>query len=311
MEKLKLITHNGSFHADDVFAAATIILYLEKKESNSSAQGGPALGWEIIRTRDEEIIKKGDFVFDVGLVYDKEKNRFDHHQIGGAGKREDTGIEYASFGLVWEKYGEAVCGSREVADFLEKKIAQPIDAGDNGIDLIELKTNVRPYFLQTFLKLFIPSWKNVDEESLLVGFLEAVNFAKNLLRKEIELALDYKEGEEKVKEFYQKAEDKRVVVLDQKYPWLDVATTFPETLFVVFPRINDNTWGAEGVFVGLPSFEKRKNFPESWAGLKDEALEKETGVKGAVFCHRGRFMVVAKTKEAVLELVNLTLKNNN
>jgi uncharacterized UPF0160 family protein len=310
MEKLKLITHNGSFHADDVFAAATIILYLEKK---------PALGWEIIRTRDEEIIKKGDFVFDVGLVYDKEKNRFDHHQIGGAGNRParnakgiasagGNGIEYASFGLVWDKYGQEVCGSREVADFLEKKIVQPIDAGDNGIDLIELKTNIRPYFLQTFLKLFIPSWKNVDEESLLVGFLEAVNFAKNLLRKEIELALDYKEGEEKVKDFYQKAEDKRVVVLDQKYPWLDVATTFPETLFVVFPRLNDETWGAEGVFVGLPSFEKRKNFPESWAGLKDEALEKETGVEGAVFCHRGRFMVVAKTKEAILQLVNKALE---
>jgi uncharacterized UPF0160 family protein len=301
MEKLKLVTHNGSFHADDIFAAATLILFLEKENKS----------FEIIRTRDEEIIKKGDFVFDVGLVYDSDKNRFDHHQIGGAGKREETGIEYASFGLVWKKYGAIVCNSADVANFLDRKIVQPIDAGDNGMDLIELKTTIRPYFLQSFLKLFIPSWKNVDEESLLVGFLEAVNFAKSLLRKEIDLALDYKEGEAKVKEAYEKAEDKRVVILDQKYPWVDVATTFPETLFVVFPRINDNTWGAEGVFVGLPSFEKRKNFPESWAGLRDVDLEKETGVEGAVFCHRGRFMVVAKTKEAILELVNLTLKDNN
>ena len=301
MEKLKLVTHNGSFHADDIFAAATLVLFLEKENKS----------FEIIRTREEEVIKKGDFVFDVGLVYDSEKNRFDHHQIGGAGKREETGIEYASFGLVWKKYGAIVCNSEDVANFLDRKIVQPIDAGDNGMDLIELKTTIRPYFLQSFLKLFIPSWKNVDEESLLVGFLEAVNFAKSLLRKEIDLALDYKEGEMKVKQAYEKAEDKRVVILDQKYPWVDVATTFPETLFVVFPRINDNTWGAEGVFVGLPSFEKRKNFPESWAGLRDVDLEKETGVEGAVFCHRGRFMVVAKTKEAVLELVNLTLKDNN
>jgi len=301
MEKLKLVTHNGSFHADDIFAAATLVLFLEKENKS----------FEIIRTREEEVIKKGDFVFDVGLVYDSEKNRFDHHQIGGAGKREETGIEYASFGLVWKKYGAIVCNSEDVANFLDRKIVQPIDAGDNGMDLIELKNTIRPYFLQSFLKLFIPSWKNVDEESLFVGFLEAVNFAKSLLRKEIDLALDYKEGEMKVKQAYEKAEDKRVVILDQKYPWVDVATTFPETLFVVFPRINDNTWGAEGVFVGLPSFEKRKNFPESWAGLRDVDLEKETGVEGAVFCHRGRFMVVAKTKEAVLELVNLTLKDNN
>src|SRR3989344_6430775 len=98
----KLITHNGSFHADDIFAAATFILYLERTNNDFSAQGGPALGWEIIRTRDEEIIKSGDYVFDVGGVYDEVENRFDHHQKGGAGQRppppEGGAVGYASFG---------------------------------------------------------------------------------------------------------------------------------------------------------------------------------------------------------------------
>src|SRR5438045_63101 len=101
---IKLVTHDGSFHTDDVFAAATLILHLEKTNS----------GWEIIRTRDEEIIKNADYVFDVGGVDDKEKNRFDHHQVGGAGERFH-GIPYASFGLVWKKFGEEVCGSQKVA----------------------------------------------------------------------------------------------------------------------------------------------------------------------------------------------------
>lgn len=36
-------------------------------------------------------------VVDIGGVYDLETNHFDHHQIGGAGKREN-GIPYAAIG---------------------------------------------------------------------------------------------------------------------------------------------------------------------------------------------------------------------
>ena len=106
----KLITHNGSFHADDIFACATLSLMLEKAGEK----------FEVIRTRDEEIIKTGDYVFDVGGIYDENLNRFDHHQIGGAGKRQG-GIEYSSFGLVWKKFGEEICGSKEVALTIDKK----------------------------------------------------------------------------------------------------------------------------------------------------------------------------------------------
>jgi len=43
----KLITHNGSFHTDDVFACAALSLMLEKNNEK----------FEIIRTRDPEIIR--------------------------------------------------------------------------------------------------------------------------------------------------------------------------------------------------------------------------------------------------------------
>ena len=58
----KLITHNGSFHADDLFACAVLFLLLEKRGEK----------FEIIRTRDENILKNGDYVFDVGGIYDVE-----------------------------------------------------------------------------------------------------------------------------------------------------------------------------------------------------------------------------------------------
>jgi len=131
-----LVTHNGSFHADDIFACATLALLLEGKGEQ----------FEIIRTRDEEIIKSGDYVFDVGGVHDEEKNRFDHHQKGGAGKR-DNGIEYASFGLVWKKFGIGLCGDQKAVDLIDEKLVAPIDAFDNGLDLVENKFKISPYFI--------------------------------------------------------------------------------------------------------------------------------------------------------------------
>ena len=104
----KLITHNGSFHTDDIFAAAALSLMLEKKGDS----------FEIIRTHDPEAIEKGDYVFDVGGIYDEEKNRFDHHQKSFKEKREND-ILYSSFGLVWKKYGLEISGSEKIAKIVE------------------------------------------------------------------------------------------------------------------------------------------------------------------------------------------------
>ena len=87
-KKIKIVTHSSGFHTDDVFAVATLLIML-----------GENADVEIIRSRDMEVIKTGDYVVDVGGVHDPVTNRFDHHQAGGAGKREND-IPYASFGLV-------------------------------------------------------------------------------------------------------------------------------------------------------------------------------------------------------------------
>ena len=56
-KKKIVVTHNGTFHADDIFSAATLSILLDGKI-------------KIIRTRDAEIISKADYVFDVGGEYD-------------------------------------------------------------------------------------------------------------------------------------------------------------------------------------------------------------------------------------------------
>lgn len=120
-QKITIVAHSGQFHADDIFAVATLTLMLEEKHDV-----------KVVRSRDPEIIKVADYVVDVGGIYDEEKKRFDHHQEGRAGSREN-GIFYSSFGLVWKAYGESIAGSSEIMTALDKKLVSSIDARDNGL----------------------------------------------------------------------------------------------------------------------------------------------------------------------------------
>ena len=57
----------------------------------------------------------------------------------------------------------------------------------------------------------------------------------------------------------------------------------------------------------LHTFNNRKNFPQDWAGLRDEELQKVTQVSDAIFCHRGLFLAVAKSKEGAIALAEKAL----
>ena len=304
-KKLKLVTHNGSFHTDDVFAAAALSLWLEKKGED----------FEIIRSRDEEVIKGADYVFDVGGIYDESKNRFDHHQPGGAGKRpalrslgegEENGIEYSSFGLIWKKIGEDLVGDREAVDIIDSRLVAPIDAHDNGIDLVEKKHVISPYLIQDFFRAMCPTWRedklNVDDM-----FLKSVEIAKQILSREIIHAKDVALASKSIREIYDKSEDKRILIFDKNYTSSEALAELPEVMFAVYPRSSDNYWGMKATRDNYKSFKNRKDLPKEWSGLRGEELQKVTGVEDAVFCHRALFMAVAESKEGAIKLAELAL----
>ena len=67
------------------------------------------------------------------------------------------------------------------------------------------------------------------------------------------------------------------------------------------PSSEDILWRATTVNEPDKAFERRVNFPVEWAGKRDVELEQISGIEGSVFCHRGLFLYVAKTKEAAIE----------
>jgi uncharacterized UPF0160 family protein len=295
----KLITHDGSFHSDDIFACAALSLMLTAKGEE----------YEITRTRDEEKVKSGDYVFDIGGIHDEGSNRFDHHQVGGAGKREsEGGVEYASFGLVWKKFGTELAGSPRAAEVVDKKLVAPVDAWDNALDLVDNKyKEVSPYFIQHIFLAMTPTWREGDEKHDEM-FFKCVEMAKVVLSREIIQAQDFILAEELVLTAYKTAEDKRIIVLDKGYPFQHTLNDFPEPMYVVYPRKTNNWWGVKTVRQDPKSFNNRKSFPAAWGGMREDELQKITDVPDAVFCHRGLFMVVAKSKEGAIKLAQLALE---
>lgn len=315
-----IVTHDGKFHADDVFAVATLLISLD-----GSAR--------VMRTRDPTKIKKADYVVDVGSVYEANKNRFDHHMKEGAGTRVG-GIPYASFGLVWKKFGEKISGSKEVADAVDCSLVSPIDAEDNGVSIFTpapirsgglvrgfslLEQNTYPYEVSDAVRSFVPTWREQDV-SYDERFEEAVFFARKIIKGEVELARSKAEGKKLVEAAYRDSNDKRLVVLDGDYPWKETLARinparadlrgrarFPEPLFVVHPQ--DGQWILECVRDDSHAFQNRRGLPELWAGLRDEELAKITGVADAVFCHRNRFLAVAKSKQGAVELAKFALRD--
>lgn len=298
-KKIKIVTHDSRFHADDIFSIAVLDMVFKGKI-------------KITRTRDEKLIKEADIVLDVGGVYDAEKNRFDHHQKEGAGVREN-GIPYASFGLIWKHFGPRICNEK-VWKYIEEKIVQPIDAGDNGISTYEVKPEfgVSPYHTSLMLYSLMPSWK--EKFTFDEGFFEAVEMVKKILKREILRAEHSFESEEIILRDYEKAEDKRIVILDKKYSFSDEDISralFPKTEVLYFLKYREehDQWSVKAMRIKLDDFPSRKPFPKEWAGLSNLELQKISGVDDAVFCHRGIFLAVAKSLEGAIKLAKKSLES--
>ncbi len=288
-----VVTHDGSFHTDDVFAVATLSIYYEGRI-------------KVIRTRDEEKIKKADIVLDVGGIYNPNINRFDHHQKEGAGTR-DGGVPFASFGLIWKHFGLEICGKdEEVFRYIDERVCAGVDAADNGFDIQKDSSEKRVYEIGAIVGAFNPNWEEGEDEY--PYFIRAVDFARGILEREIKSAKAQIKGRRIIEQAYKNSPDKRIVEIDQtipRYLFQSVLSETQEALFLIEP--SRGGWKAECIRISPNTYESRNPFKKEWGALREEELRKVTGVPDATFCHRGNFLCIAKSKEGVLKLVRESL----
>ena len=288
MNDKTIATHNGKFHADDVFSIAELKNIFPD--------------FKLVRTRDLEIIGEADLVIDVGGEYDPDTGRFDHHQRGGAGEREN-GIPYSSFGLIWQKYGLEICqGNQEIADAVDAGLVSTIDAVDCGY----VEGVAQGISLSQTISMFNPTWE--ENSDLDACFDEAVAFASRILTRFIASATGGINAKDIVAKAIDNADDPRVIVLEQYTPWkTTVLNLAAEALFMVYPS-QSGKWIIQAVPVELGSFEDRKSLPKPWAGLSEQAFKDETGLDDAMFCHNGLFIAGAASFESTMKMAAMALQ---
>jgi uncharacterized UPF0160 family protein len=297
-----IVTHSGKFHADDAWAAATLnVLYP---------------GSEIVRTRNPAIIDKADFAVDVGGIWDPASGRFDHHQKGFDGARQ-SGVVYASAGLVWREHG-ARCvailaethtgqrlsddAAREIAYAIDADIVQYLDMSDTGA----ARNAPGSYGLSAVISGFNPNW--LDEQRIGYGEpteayrLGQFRRAMALLTDIMVNAVKYRVGATLAVEQVRHSElleDGRVLFLkNSALPWTSVVRKeMPKVLFVISHNLGEQRYMLHTVPVSPETFEARADLPAAWAGLRDAELAAVTGVPDAGFCHNGRFIAAVKSYE--------------
>ena len=136
MAAIKIGTHNGAFHCDEVLACSMLKLLPEYKDAN------------IIRTRDPEVLKTCDIVVDVGGIFDPATHRYDHHQKTFADSMTSLQkgkwvTKLSSAGLVYAHFGKRIISHvvstkdealvQRIFDKVYEKFIEEIDAVDNGI----------------------------------------------------------------------------------------------------------------------------------------------------------------------------------
>jgi uncharacterized UPF0160 family protein len=279
-------THDGTFHADEVTACALLQLFGLIDED------------KIIRSRSIEELSSCEYVCDVGGVFNPQAKRFDHHQVDYKGT-------LSSAGMVLEYLRSEEIVTQKEFDFLNNSLVRGVDAHDNGKDtqIVGVCT-----FSQV-ISNFTPIHYDVDPEEQNTAFFQAKQFALGHLERLIE-RLRYTQS---CRDIVEKAmaEFRDCLIFDKAIPWMD---TFFEldgerhpARFVIMP--SGKCWKLRGIPPHADDKMKvRQMLPEEWAGLLEDDLKRISGIPGAIFCHKGRFISVWQTKEAALLALDKVLR---
>ena len=160
---IKLITHSGTFHADEILGIATVFefageLPVERK----------------LNITDDELENPAILVLDIGKKFDPRKGNFDHHQDGKIPATNMLLINH-------------LCSDERLKALLCKQIYSSVDAIDRGI------FSERPVsdFLVPDFNSLIRSQNLIDD-----GFEKALTIARLVLSAEIVKAVNSIRSEE-------------------------------------------------------------------------------------------------------------------
>ena len=291
-----LVTHSGGFHADELLSSVILTRIFPQAR--------------IVRSRAAEWIAPGTdrIVYDVGGAYDAAARIFDHHQRG-APLRED-GQPYSSFGLIWKHYGREYLAAWSVPEAhidvvhasFDTSFVLPVDLVDNGALSPAIAGPLAGLTLPSLLETLKPVFDDADPEADDRAFHAALTIARSFVEARIAGSAAKLRAETIVQQAIAATGQGRVLELPMGMPFRPaiMKAGADRLLFVVHPREKD--WCLTTIRRADEGFDVRADLPAAWAGLTNGELEVASGITGASFCHNGRFVAAAKTREAALAM---------
>lgn len=295
---MKIITHDGTFHTDEVFAIALL-----KKFVKSNI--------EVIRTRDEKTLEeakkdKSVYVIDVGREYNFSMRNFDHHQRE-FNFRWKEGILYSSCGLVWnylKKRGYLKKYSYKTLKSIENKLIKKIDLHDNG---------------ETFWSLSNMVKICNREENTMEDFEKALHVASIY----IDNTFHQESHADELNEQFQKDlaiyKDKEIFYssLSNNSSFLKYLSSKTKAKILIYSQKDENNedkWYAKAITkyntIAKDNYEVYSSLaPEKWRGLSNGELKQASGMKGVVFVHKTGYLCVARNRKTITKMAEEMLKN--
>lgn len=318
---VRIGTHNGTFHCDEVMACYLLKLLPEYKDA------------EIVRSRDPAYLDTCDIVVDVGGVFDASKRRYDHHQRSFMDSMHSLSegqypwkTKLSSAGLVYYHYGERILShllnaapNDPFVKILYKKIyenlMEEIDAIDNGIDVCSEGTP--RYIVSTNLSSRVgrcnPRWNQKDQKES-DGFDKAMTIVGEEFQDRIEF---YRDSwwparslvETTISNRFSIHPSGQIALIETGgCPWKDHLFSLEEELaikgqilYLLYEDLSGQ-WRIQCVPEELGTFTNRKSLPETWRGIRDSELSSLTGIDDCVFVHASGFIGGNKTKKGVMEM---------
>lgn len=321
--QLNLFTHNGLFHADDVFATAMLSLLSEDVN--------------VVRGGDDDVPEDTEN----WIIYDIGGGELDHHTEECKQRNEthpNTDIPYAACGLVWRKYYKEILASQNcperyyesVYNKMEKSLILGIDASDNGFDptmhaLDEMpnipdaqKTTLQhvskiEFTISQVIKDFNPSWES--ERDPYEAFMDAVAFAQDIFLNRLDSIIDALDGRDYIQNHIDYSAD-HIMILEQFAPWQSVVTSESRSnqkardlWYVVSPALRGG-WNLQCVLED-PSDRTsyRHPLPDAWLGLRKEELQEVSGIPDAIFCHPSGFLAGCESEAGALHMAQKAMND--
>ena len=222
------ITHNGVFHADDIFAFAFLRTI------------NPGIG--LIRTSDQEILdkykdNKEACIFDIGGgEFDHHtKNSYENRRNAKTGEEYYPPIPYSSFGKVVRSYHDYLMTDQEYMQF-DSYLCQQIDYQDSFGHMLNYDY-MNP--IAGLLNLFNPNWdEDGSFQNRFNAFMKCAEFAELIIKRQIKKIKSNNKADDMITSALENVQNKEetVLILD-KYCNVSKKLIRSPIEWIVFPSV--------------------------------------------------------------------------